>query len=214
MRTDTRVIRVASVPSGHVYVRHIGDPLGRDGAIRLDDPRRCHAPSGSQQWWPPVMLDPRWVHDHHDEFDVFHIHFGFDAQEPGKLGELFAGSRRYGKPLAHTVHDLRNPHHGDTRAPRNWPSPPTSASTAASRPPTAHSGPGWCRTRCRWPDRCGRSTSSVLVTHAIPPRGAPRSAGRTSGGAPPRARSLCAGVARVASSPATRPWTISSLWWT
>ncbi|CAD5912299.1 protein of unknown function [Streptomyces sp. KY75] len=59
-------------------------------------------------------------------------------------------------------------------------SPPTSASTTASRSRTANSGPGWWRTRCRWPGRCGRSMSSAPATRAIPPRGAPRSAGQSS----------------------------------
>jgi hypothetical protein len=110
------VIRVASVPSGHVYVRHLSDPAGQDAVVRLADPRPCQAPSDSQQWWPPVMLDPRWVHEHHEEFDVFHVHFGFDAQEPAELRELVATLRRYRKPLVYTVHDLRNPHHREPRA--------------------------------------------------------------------------------------------------
>ncbi|WP_253837996.1 glycosyltransferase [Actinokineospora globicatena] len=104
------------MPSRHVYVRHLGDPSGSDAVVRLDDPRPCRAPSGSQQWWPPVMLDPRWVREHHGEFDVFHIHFGFDAQEPKALRELVTALREHGKPLVYTVHDLRNPHHRDTRA--------------------------------------------------------------------------------------------------
>jgi len=34
-RTQSGLIRVASVPAGHVYVRHIADPSGGDG------PKRC-----------------------------------------------------------------------------------------------------------------------------------------------------------------------------
>jgi len=30
-RTQSGLIRVASVPAGHVYVRHIADPSGGDG---------------------------------------------------------------------------------------------------------------------------------------------------------------------------------------
>lgn len=47
-----RPIRVASVPAGHVYVRHLSHPSGEDRVVRLSDPRPCGAPSGSQQWWP------------------------------------------------------------------------------------------------------------------------------------------------------------------
>ncbi|MDQ0701166.1 glycosyltransferase family 1 protein [Streptomyces sp. EN16] len=80
---------------------------------RLTDPRPCGAPSGSQQWWPPAMLDPGWVDEHPDTFDVFHLHFGFDAQPPSALRALIETLRRHGKPLVYTVHDLANPHHHD-----------------------------------------------------------------------------------------------------
>jgi hypothetical protein len=104
------------VPAGHVYVRHLSDPAGHDAVVRLDDP----VPRGegvlSGQWWPPVMLSPSWVLDHHDEFDVFHIQFGFDAQEASCLAELARAIRSVRKPLVYTVHDLRNPHHADRRA--------------------------------------------------------------------------------------------------
>ncbi|MDX2919049.1 MULTISPECIES: glycosyltransferase [Streptomyces] len=106
------IIRVASVPANHVYVRHLSPPEG-DRVTRLADPRPCGAPSGSQQWWPPVMLDPGWVDEHADTFDVFHLHFGFDAQTPEALRELLGTLRRNGKPLVYTVHDLANPHHLD-----------------------------------------------------------------------------------------------------
>jgi hypothetical protein len=59
------------------------------------------------------MLDPGWIRAHHREFDVFHLHFGFDAQSPAALGALVAELRRFHKPLVYTVHDLRNPHQRD-----------------------------------------------------------------------------------------------------
>ncbi|MFH8990341.1 glycosyltransferase [Streptomyces sp. NPDC017940] len=108
-------LRVASVPAGHVYVRHCADEQQADGVVRLADPRPNGAPSTSQRWWPPVMLDPGWVHAHHQDFDVFHLHFGFDAQSPEELSSLVAALRRYGKPFVQTVHDLRNPHQPDPR---------------------------------------------------------------------------------------------------
>jgi Glycosyltransferase Family 4 len=111
-----RPIRVASVPSGHVYVRHLDDPADPGGVLRLGDP----VPPGSSpqpgQWWPPVMLSPSWVLDHHNEFDVFHVHFGFDAQQASRLNALALALRSVRKPLVYTVHDLRNPHHEDRRA--------------------------------------------------------------------------------------------------
>lgn len=102
---------VASVPANHVYVRHLS-PEDGSGPVRLPDPPPAEAAS-SQQWWPPVMLDAAWVERNH--FDVFHLHFGFDARTPGELAELVDALRRRGKPLVFTVHDLRNPHHPDRR---------------------------------------------------------------------------------------------------
>lgn len=109
---SSRTIRVASVPAGHVYVRHLSPP-GGDRVVRLVDPRPCGAPSGSQQWWPPAMLEPGWVDEHAGAFDVFHLHFGFDTQTPSGLRAFIAALRRNGKPLVYTLHDLVNPHHRD-----------------------------------------------------------------------------------------------------
>lgn len=111
--TAARTVRVASVPSGHVYVLHLASAGGRWPVERLTDPRPCGAPAGSARWWPPVMLDPAWVREHADRFDVFHLHFGFDAQTPEQLEELVGELRRSDKPLVYTVHDLENPHHED-----------------------------------------------------------------------------------------------------
>jgi len=102
-------IRVASVPSGHVYVRHLSAD-GGDGVERLPDPRPgTHIPDA--QWWPPRMLESAWVHEHAGEFDLMHVHFGFDASSPEGLADLVAALREESKPLVLTVHDLRNPHH-------------------------------------------------------------------------------------------------------
>ena len=103
---------IASVPSGHVYVRHLADPCGDTSVTRLPDPRpRADVPDA--QWWPPRMLEPGWVEQHADEFDIMHVHFGFDAVSPSTLLDLTATLRRYRRPLVLTVHDLRNPHHPD-----------------------------------------------------------------------------------------------------
>jgi glycosyltransferase involved in cell wall biosynthesis len=109
-------IRVASVPSGHVYVRHLA-PLAADTSgprvTRLPDPDplRPDRPAASV-WWPPTMLEPDWVAQA-DGFDLMHLQFGFDARSPQQLQQLVDALRRRGKPLVYTVHDLRNPHHPD-----------------------------------------------------------------------------------------------------
>jgi glycosyltransferase involved in cell wall biosynthesis len=109
--TPVRTIAVASVPASHVYVRHIAAERD-DGVRRLPDPDPGDPDRSTEQvWWPPVMLRPEWAGS--QDFDVFHIQFGFDAWQPSELERLVAALRRRGRPLVHTVHDLRNPHHAD-----------------------------------------------------------------------------------------------------
>ncbi|MET0187644.1 MAG: glycosyltransferase family 1 protein [Pseudonocardia sediminis] len=102
---------MASVPAGHDYVRHLSDPDGTDGVTRLPDPPVPGAPAS--QWWPPPMLEPDWVRAHADAFDVYHLHFGYDARTPEQLRALVDALRAESRPLVLTVHDLRNPHHAD-----------------------------------------------------------------------------------------------------
>ena len=110
------VLRIASVPEGHVYVRHLSAADGSDRVRRLPDPPPLDADATPGQWWPPAMLSAGWVRAHQAEFDIFHIHFGFDALEASDLAALVAELRRWDKPLVYTVHDLQNPHHTDTVA--------------------------------------------------------------------------------------------------
>lgn len=112
-------IRVASVPSGHAYVRHLL-PLGstpqHPNVVHLPDPRPdddgSPAPAQSR-WWPPQMLDPAWITTNRNEFDIVHIHFGFDARSVDDLHAFVRAVRDARKPLVYTVHDLQNPHHHD-----------------------------------------------------------------------------------------------------
>lgn len=103
------VLRVASVPASHVYVRHLSDP--DDGVTRLPDPVPANGEKLPGGWWPPLMLDPLWIRGHAGEYDVFHVHFGFDGKSTSELRETVAA---LDVPLVVTVHDLRNPHHRDT----------------------------------------------------------------------------------------------------
>lgn len=109
-------IRVASVPAGHVYIHHLGPVEGNlpglPEVLRLPDPDPDSPDNpATGKWWPPVMLNAGWIDANAGSFDVFHIHFGFDAQDPAALQEAVTALRRHGKPLIYTVHDLRNPHH-------------------------------------------------------------------------------------------------------
>lgn len=109
-------IRVASVPESHVYVRHLRSPNPTDTVRRLPDPIPSDGRKVPGGWWPPLMLDPGWISRHHSEFDVFHIHFGFDAISLSTMGDVVHELRAHGKPLVYTVHDLRNPHHPEPEA--------------------------------------------------------------------------------------------------
>ncbi|MGV9827866.1 glycosyltransferase family 1 protein [Gordonia sp. NPDC003429] len=109
-------VRVASVPSSHVYVRHLSATSSPPGAVRLLDPEPEDGRKVAGGWWPPVMLDPVWIEHHHSDFDIFHIHFGFDAVEPETMSAVVERLRHYGKPLVYTLHDLRNPHHPEPGA--------------------------------------------------------------------------------------------------
>ena len=112
-RRSAGAVRVASVPASHVYVRHLGATGGHDPVVRLADV----PPSDGEQvpggWWPPVMLDAAWIAANAAEFDVFHVHFGFDAKTPAELEAICGALAAAGIPLVVTVHDLQNPHHDD-----------------------------------------------------------------------------------------------------
>lgn len=119
----TRTIRVASVPADHPYVAHLQPPDGRsavvDGepveVVRLPDPPVV-GDDGRVRWWPPRVLDPEWVHRHASEFDVLHVHFGFESFTPEHLRRVVAAAHDEGKAVVVTVHDLRNPHVADEAA--------------------------------------------------------------------------------------------------
>jgi hypothetical protein len=106
-------IRVASIPSGHVYVRHLSDAQDDATVVRLPDVPQPGGDSDPGRWWPPVMLDAQWIAANHGTFDVFHVHFGFDAKSPRELHAIGAALHAASVPLVLTVHDLRNPHHPD-----------------------------------------------------------------------------------------------------
>ncbi|QEH92400.1 glycosyltransferase family 4 protein [Dermacoccus abyssi] len=119
-RPGEAMIRVASVPADHPYVAHLS-PTGEtpgdgcDEVIRLTDPPVI-ADDGSTRWWPPRILDPAWLREHAGEFDVLHVHFGFESFSPEHLREVVDVAHELGKGVVVTVHDLRNPHIKDPAA--------------------------------------------------------------------------------------------------
>lgn len=112
----TSPLRVASVPSDHVYVRHVAPMAGPGRVARLPDPAVPGAPAG--QWWPSPILEPGWLREHAGTYDLVHVHFGFEHRSPAQLAEFVATLRDLGRPLVLTVHDLTNPHVVDQQAHR------------------------------------------------------------------------------------------------
>lgn len=111
------MLRVASVPSSHVYVQHLAriDDHNED-VSRLPDPVPADGRTAPGKWWPPAMLEPQWIAHNHTRFDVFHVHFGFDAIAPETLEQVVHELDVRNIPLVYTVHDLRNPHHPEPAA--------------------------------------------------------------------------------------------------
>ena len=105
------MLRIASVPSDHVYVRHLEPVSGPPLWARLPDPPVPGAPPG--QWWPSPVLEPAWLRRHAPGYDVVHVHFGFEHRSVQQLQAMVGVLRALGKPLVLTVHDLRNPHLAD-----------------------------------------------------------------------------------------------------
>ena len=103
-------LRVASVPAGHPYVRHL-QPADESAVarpvVRLADP--LPDPAEPARWWPPVVLDAGWLAEHADEVDLLHVHFGTESYDLEHLRRVVDAAHAAGLPLVHTVHDLVNP---------------------------------------------------------------------------------------------------------
>ncbi len=59
------------------------------------------------------MLQTGWVAQHHRDFDLDHLHVGFDATTPDERTTWTAALAARGRPMVLTVHDLTNPHFVD-----------------------------------------------------------------------------------------------------
>jgi len=104
--------RVVHVPDHHAYVEHVsraappGVPLGAMGTPAGRAEARCRFT------WDD---DPGWVRRHGDDFDVMHVHFGFEQYPLPRLRQLLDELEAVGRPLVWTAHDLSNPHLSDQR---------------------------------------------------------------------------------------------------
>lgn len=96
--TPSRPVRVLSIPASHSYVRR-STP---DEVVMPDDP--------TDPWWPHRALEPEWIERRADEFDLVHVHFGFEHRSVAELQQWCEVLDRCDLPLVVTVHDLENPH--------------------------------------------------------------------------------------------------------
>lgn len=102
-------VRVLHVPRAHGYVDHLQDDRV-PGVVVVDD----GTPTGPG-WHPSRALEADWVLAHAGEFDVLHLHFGFEGRTPAQLQALVDALRVTDRTLVLTVHDLQNPHLRDQR---------------------------------------------------------------------------------------------------
>lgn len=104
-------IIVASVPAGHPYVQSM---TASPRAVLIADPPVAGAPPGV--WWPPVVLDPRWIERHRDRAQLLHIHFGTESFPAGHMTAVISAAHRVGWPVVFTAHDLQHPQLDDQSA--------------------------------------------------------------------------------------------------
>ncbi|WP_380169315.1 hypothetical protein [Jannaschia sp. R86511] len=108
--------RVVHVPDAHAYVEHVSR-LPEDVSVR-PAPAVPGAtavpgvPSGPAGRLPRFSWEdgPQWVRAHAAEFDVLHVHFGFERLSVAELTALVAALAEAGRALVWTAHDLTNPH--------------------------------------------------------------------------------------------------------
>ena len=104
-----RGLRVLTIPGDHRYVRFA---IGTDAAAVTVVPDR-----GPEQhlWAPSPALGPDWLRQHRQQFDVVHLHFGFEGCSPDELATWARTLQSLHLPLVVTVHDLQLPHQRDQR---------------------------------------------------------------------------------------------------
>lgn len=94
--------RVLSIPQDNAYVR-AACPPELMASVELSG----HEARG---WELHPAFTPGWLRRHRAEFDVVHLHFGFERVSIKQLSGWLAELSGQGIPLVFTVHDLVNPH--------------------------------------------------------------------------------------------------------
>lgn len=104
-----RAPRVLAIPGGHRYVRFA---IGDDSADLTVVPDRAGTDSA---WSRSPALASAWLREHRHQFDIVHLHFGFEGCAPRDLASWVRTLHELQVPLVMTVHDLELPHLRDQR---------------------------------------------------------------------------------------------------
>ncbi|MCD5310516.1 glycosyltransferase family protein [Kineosporia babensis] len=89
-------LKVLQIPGEHPYVRQVCPGRWRFASSPLEV--------------PSLALTPEWIGRHHHEFDLVHLHFGYEHLSADEMQVWIAQLGILQVPLVLTVHDLRNPH--------------------------------------------------------------------------------------------------------
>ena len=103
--------RVLSIPAQHPFVDATWPPTAE--AIRP-----AQLPTGDR-WHPHPGLEASWIRTHAGEFDIVHLHFGFEHRSLAQIRDFIRACADTRVGLVVTVHDLANPHLRDQRAHRD-----------------------------------------------------------------------------------------------
>lgn len=103
--------RVLSIPAQHPFVDATWPPTAE--AIRP-----AQLPTGDR-WHPHPGLEADWIRAHAGEFDIVHLHFGFEHRSLAQIRDFIRACADTRVVLVVTVHDLANPHLSDQRAHRD-----------------------------------------------------------------------------------------------
>ena len=103
--------RVLSIPAQHPFVDATWPPTAE--AIRP-----AQLPTGDR-WHPHPGLEADWIRAHAGEFDIVHLHFGFEHRSLAQIRDFIRACADTRVALVVTVHDLANPHLSDQRAHRD-----------------------------------------------------------------------------------------------
>lgn len=107
----------ASVPADHPYVRHsqFVHPAVEQHPDAVERYREQPSRQPAEPWEPSPLLDPTYLDKHRGDFDLVHLHFGYEHLTVAEFDHWLARLSELQVALVLTVHDLDNPQLTDQR---------------------------------------------------------------------------------------------------